>query len=244
VTLLHRARNVARRLGIDVHRTEADWPVVLIAKAGVDLVLDVGANRGQYAQRLRRGGYAGAIDSFEPLPAAYRDLSDVAERDPAWRVHEAALGAEDGRTILRIAGNDGASSSTLPMLHRHRAAAPESSYVGTVEVREVRLGSIWSEVAAGARAPLLKLDVQGAEGAVLDGAAECLPEISAVHAELSLAPLYEGAPTGRELLDRLTGEGFRLVDLAPGFRDRRTGELLQADGLFLRGSLTERSGKT
>ena len=55
--------------------------------------------------------------------------------------------------------------------------------------------------------------------------------------ELSIAPLYDGAPTARDMLERLDRSGFELMGIEPGFSDPSTGQLLQFDGLFFRPGL-------
>ena len=46
----------------------------------------MGANRGQYARRLRRTGFKGHIASFEPVPAVFEELRATAAEDPRWLV--------------------------------------------------------------------------------------------------------------------------------------------------------------
>ena len=236
VTALHRLRQAALRLGLDVRRAHAGGPAAILNGRGVDLVLDVGANRGQYGDDLRRAGYQGRICSFEPLPSAYGALARRASRDPLWDVHEIALGDRDRTAGLNVAANAGTSSSVLPMRERHLRAAPESRYLDTIDVPMRRLATIWAEIVPPACAPFLKLDVQGFEGAVLDGAADHLNELTGLQLEVSLVPLYEGAPTLREILDRTESLGMALAHVEPGFADPNTGELLQMDVLFVRAS--------
>jgi hypothetical protein len=75
----------------------------LFALLNVDCVLDVGANRGQFAAFLRHEvGYTGHISSFEPQPACLRDLEANASRDPLWKIYGFALGNESGQAPLNI----------------------------------------------------------------------------------------------------------------------------------------------
>ncbi|MDX1547792.1 MAG: FkbM family methyltransferase, partial [Rhodothermales bacterium] len=85
----------------------------------------------------------------------------------------------------------------------------------------------------GARA-YLKLDVQGYERHVLDGAARALPQILGLQLEMSLVPLYDGETPFHEMLTVLDGLGFTLMSVEPVHADARTGQLLQVDGIFFR----------
>lgn len=201
---------------------------------GCDLVLDVGANTGQYAARLRELGYGGKILSFEPLPDAHAQLLARAAADPLWEVHpRCALGAAAGTGALNVAGNS-VSSSLLPMLDLHAAAAPRSIYIGQVETPVTTLDALLESSAGLARRLYLKIDTQGFEAEVLAGCAEVLPRIHAVEIELSLAPLYAGQQSWRWFIDFFESRGFDLWELRSAFRDPRDGRMLQMDGIFRR----------
>jgi FkbM family methyltransferase len=205
----------------------------LLRAYGVDVVLDVGANTGQFARELRRAGYAGRIESFEPQGAAFRALEQRAAADPRWKIHRMAVGDRDGTATLNLAGNS-LSSSLLEMLPAHADSAPESRYVGTEEVPTRRLDGLFDALAPAGSSVFLKIDTQGFERQVLDGAAGCLARIDTVQVEMSLVSLYAGAPLFGELLDRLQSLGYDLVGLEPGFAEPATGRLLQTDGIFHR----------
>ena len=84
----------------------------LFGMYGVNCVIDVGAHEGEYAKRLRAGGYTGRIVSFEPVPRAFAELEQAAAGDPDWHVHAVALGREDGTTTMNVV--PGTLSSILP----------------------------------------------------------------------------------------------------------------------------------
>jgi hypothetical protein len=86
----------------------------------------------------------------------------------------------------------------------------------------------------GGRNLFLKIDVQGFEPQVLEGAARLLDRTQGVQLELSLAPLYEGQTLFLPLVDWLAKKGFELWALIPGFIDNKTGRMLQVDGIFFR----------
>jgi FkbM family methyltransferase len=230
-----------RRLGYELHPYDPG-PVLydedvrrvrLLASERIDLVLDVGANAGQYAQRLRRAGYTGRIVSFEPLSQAFAELERKAGQDAAWQTRRLALGHEDGSAEIHVSANSW-SSSLLDMGERHLRSAPDSAYVGTEPVTTARLDTIWDELARPEERVFLKLDVQGLEMHVLRGAEASLDKLGGVQAELALAHLYEGDSPWREVVDHLEQRGFELAGLEPGFEDPDSGRMLQADGIFVR----------
>jgi FkbM family methyltransferase len=203
-------------------------------KFEIDLVLDVGANIGQFASEIRQCGYAGKIVSFEPLSQAHAELLQTSAGDPMWDAYpRCALGDHNGEVEINIAGNS-QSSSILPMLESHRSAAPESEYQGKEIVPIKTLDAIAGQYLKDARAPFLKIDTQGFEWQVLDGARDTLPHIKGVLVELSLVPLYGGQHLWREVIDRLEAEGFILWAFNPVFSDQIMGRTLQVDGVFYR----------
>lgn len=230
---------VARRLGFDVIRfhpeSSDDATLALVFKhLQVDLVLDVGANEGQYVGSLRERGYVGRVVSFEPLSSAYGRLSEAARGDPAWTVHRrCAIGASDGEISINIAGNN-VSSSVLPMLSSHTDAAPESRYIGSEQVPLARLDTVAPAYLGDAKSVFLKIDTQGFEASVLDGAAQLLQRCRAVQLEMSLVPLYDGQQLWPYFVDFLQLRGFVLWTVLPGFVDPGSGRTLQMDAVFAR----------
>ena len=227
-------------VGVDVRRyvppvqPPPSQTVSSMRKFNIDLVLDVGANRGQFAAEIRRQGYAGKIVSFEPLSAAYTQLQQASMQDPMWEVGpRCALGDQAGEVEINIAGNSD-SSSILPMLESHRSAAPESAYQGKEFVPIKTLDDVAGQYLKDARSVFLKIDTQGFEWHVLDGARETLPHIKGILVELSLVPLYEGQHLWRDVIARLEAAGFTLWAFKPVFSDLTQGRTLQVDGVFYR----------
>lgn len=116
----------------------------------------------------------------------------------------------------------------------HLEAAPDSRYVASETVRLERLDDIGRPLLPKHGNLLLKVDTQGYEEEVLAGADLLLKSVSAMQLELSVVPLYHGAPSLRRILELCEGLGFQLHGLIPGFYEEKSGGLLQMDGLFLR----------
>jgi len=230
-------RAAARQFGIDIRRysprNDADLRRLRILETNcVDLVLDVGANVGQYGTKLRESGYSGRIVSFEPGCRAFAVLQDRAAADPGWRCERLVLGDHAGPARLSIANNL-ASSSLLDITELHLVAAPEARTVGTEEVLVRTLAEVLPNLIDETERPFLKVDVQGYELSVLRGAEDWMARILGAEIELSLTPLYRGQPLFREVLDFLEAADLALASLEPGLSDPRTGRLLQMDGLFV-----------
>jgi FkbM family methyltransferase len=230
-----------QRLGWDVRRTAYPSSEEILLKRFLavtrpSVIFDVGANIGQYGLSLRKCGFAGRIVSFEAIPSVHARLAAVAARDRYrdWLVAPCcALGRAPGASRINVARNS-VSSSLLPMHETHLKAAPDSRYVANEVIRLERLDDIALPLLPKDGRLFLKVDTQGYEEEVLAGADGVLNGVSAMQLEVSLAPLYQGAPDLRRILEVCEGLGFHLHGLIPGFYDEKTGRLLQMDALFLR----------
>jgi FkbM family methyltransferase len=205
-----------------------------LAHHKIDVVLDIGANAGQFGEQLRNNDFIGRIISFEPLPDAHALLTQNASTDSHWHVHtRCALGNYDGETVINIAGNS-VSSSLLPMLQAHSSVAKDSAYIGTIDTPIARLDAVAGQYLRDAERYFIKIDTQGFEWQVLEGASETLKNATGVLCELSLVPLYESQRLWLEVVERLRLEGFTLWSLQQVFCDVRSSRTLQVDAIFFR----------
>ena len=232
-------RNCIRRTGWDLTRidsrpSEAVQLVRQLHAHRIDVVFDVGANTGQFGEKLLDAGFPGRIVSFEPSTGAHSTLIKRAQRDARWIIApRMALGDHTGTISLNLAGNS-VSSSVLPMLPSHCNAAPESRYVGSEIVDLRTLDSVNNEFATDRERVFLKLDVQGFESSVLQGAEQFLQRVLGIQIELSLVPLYDGERLFHPMLHDLEARGYELWSVVPGFFDPETSRLLQVDAIFFR----------
>lgn len=231
---VRRVRRLVNRAGFDITRQPFTYHFVRVLQGrGITQVVDIGANTGQFGVELRASLFTGDLLSVEPLQAAYDELVRTCAHDPRWRAVRAAVSDAPGTLELNVSGNS-VSSSPLPMLDLHATAAPEARYVGVEQVPATTVDLLVVEQRIDPAVALLKIDVQGYETQVLDGAAETLERFAAVQLELSLAPLYAGQRLLPEVLARMDGHGFDLWLTDPAFLDPATGRMLQCDGLFVR----------
>ena len=207
--------------------------IKLLNNFQIKTVLDVGANSGQYAYYIRRLGYRNKIISFEPLSEAYSTLRKFAERDRKWDTVNVALGDLDGELDINVSKNS-VSSSVLEMTSIHVQAEPHSAFRGKERIAIKRLDTWVDETGLDLGSTYVKIDTQGFEKAVLEGAAESLKEIKGLQMELSIVELYKGQSLATEMINYLESMGFALYSVEPGFYDKKTGRLLQFDGIFYR----------
>jgi FkbM family methyltransferase len=237
-------KSTLRRLGWEVSRfcpenSRIRRSGLRLDAMGVDLVIDVGANAGQFALELRESGYAGRIISFEPLSRAYDDLLVASSGDPLWQIApRCALGSSKGEANISISRNSW-SSSLLPITDQHLNAAPQAMFIGSELVSISTLDALVLEDVVGARNPYLKIDTQGYESEVLEGAKQILSHLVGLQLELSLVSLYEGQPDFIEMIQHLQKLNFQLFGLEPEFYDTNTSRLLQVDAIFCRPSLNK-----
>lgn len=210
--------------------------VATLEHLGASSVLDVGANIGQFATALRSSGYRGTIVSCEPLTDAFAHLRRRAAHDPGWVVRQTAVGSEVGSAEINISANS-YSSSLLEMTDAHTSAAPGSHTVAAETVPLTTIEELVRELDLDPARTLLKIDTQGYEPQVLDGAGPLVGTLAAISLELSFVPLYAGQQLFDELVERLRGAGYLLYAIEGGFGDRQTGRMLQCDGLFVRSDL-------
>ena len=116
----------------------------------------------------------------------------------------------------------------------HLDAAVESLYIGSEQVEVDTINHLWNKYIDASDKVAVKIDAQGFEGEVLKGASNYLKQISLLQIELSFITLYEGQDLIEDMLKHLSSLGFTLIDLVPGFRHPKNGDLLQCDGIFAR----------
>lgn len=227
-------RSFLRRRGVEVSGYR--WTVTaqrqkIFDYYGIDLLVDVGANVGQYAKAARRAGYGGTLVSIEPLGSAFEQLQSAAADDPQWEVVRSAVGATAGSLTLHVSKGS-IFSSALRILDNAVAADGNAKQIGDEEVSLVTL----DEVLAGRdyAGLAVKIDVQGFERDVLDGAERSLSVAKVVEMELSPRPVYEGQMLMEESLRRMADAGFVLSLSENLLRDQVSGRCLQFNGIFTR----------
>lgn len=215
---------------ISIAQTYDASRIAAFKRIGIDLVIDVGANTGQYAKALRTSGYIGQIVSLEPLPDAFNELKESRRADPAWQGIQAAAGPAMGKAAINVSA-DTVCSSLLQPSEQLTRVMPSARTVATLDIDQVRIDDL--ELPVHKRAAL-KLDVQGFEKQAMAGATEMLKKISILEVELAIDAAYDGAYTLVEALPDIIALGFEVISLNRGYSDTKTGRLVDVDMIFER----------
>lgn len=214
-----------------IARQHMSW---LLRQLNINCVLDVGANIGQYAQRLRRGGYAGRIVSFEPVPAIAEKLRDAARDDPEWRVFECALGEADEEAEINV--RPGSMSSLLPSSDFGKDWHDRLREGEAQKISVRRLDGLFDEAIDGIRDPrvYLKLDTQGYDMQAFAGAGDRLQEIAGMQSEVACVPIYDGMPRLPDQIAAYEAAGFEITGMFPVTRHKETMRVIEFDVTMVR----------
>ena len=211
----------------------------------IDALIDVGANEGQYAIQARRdAGFAGHIFSFEPNPDVFAVLERNAARDAKWYVFNMALSDFDGGVTFNIMAANQFSSIAKPSDTLDPIFTERNRVERTVEAPCRRLDGMLDELLSpyGLSRPFLKMDTQGHDRSVCEGADGRLGDMIGVQSELAVRPQYDGASDYRDMIAYLEAKGF----MPNAFFANNKGHfplLVEMDGIFLRADLA-RDGAT
>jgi FkbM family methyltransferase len=206
-----------------------------LVASNIKTVLDVGANKGQFA-KLARAVFADAtIYSFEPLPDCYDVLKNAMPDDKKFFCYNKAAGSSES-TLEFFRSVHSPSSSFLQMEDLHKQAFPESSkgqVQQPIQVPVTTLDIFYNEVKP-AQNILLKIDVQGFEAEVIKGASAMMQQVKVVILEMSLQKLYKAQPLFHDVYMMMYEKGFRYHGNLSQMLHAETGEVVQLDAVFIK----------
>jgi len=217
-----------RRCGFEVVRKDRGTLLglhlsTLFDQYKINVVIDVGARRGEYGNWLRRNGYKGWIVSFEPVAESFGFLAQTAARDPHWLAYNLALGRERGEAKINVTQLTFYSSFRNPSPYAFETFGSQPTVKFTETVAVATLDEMFDQIISGISDPhvYLKMDTQGWDLEVLEGAAESLTHVMALQSEIATQAIYDGMPMMRESLDYFDRSGFAISGLFPVNLDRK-----------------------
>lgn len=198
-----------RRLGYEINQKLPSLADFLESRK-VELLIDVGANYGQFGKKIRELGYQGRIISFEPTLAAFKKLTEASLGDPKWEVHKFALGPRRGKATINTGSNDSMSS------FKTQTSAVEGTYyhlddLAKEEVDVIPLDDLLDKIAG--QNSFLKLDTQSYEQEIISSGPKVTQILSGIVMELPIVHLYENTWTFDEAIKYMRDRGFILAQM-------------------------------
>jgi FkbM family methyltransferase len=195
----------------------------------IDTIIDVGANIGQFGKALRADGYRGKIVSFEPTKAAFQTLSRKAAADGNWEAHQCGIGAAPGTAVLHASKlsvfNSLLQLSSVAGLHDDRMAVDHTEEISIYTLDDVA-GQLSGKI-------LLKIDTQGYERQVIEGAQQTIMRVAGILMELPVIHTYEGEWHFHEALKYMSEAGFVPAQIqAVGYHGKDNVSAVDSDCLF------------
>lgn len=237
-------RQVNNMFNLDVVRVSGQYTLkahiaTVIEKYGIDAIIDVGANEGDFGSLMRGIGFKGEIFSFEPVAEAFGILASRAINDDKWHAYDFALGSEAGVSQINVSRFSQFSSILSANEYGNSWENMQVEHQQAIVIKT--LDQCFSEgIIHGGKRYLLKMDTQGYDLEVFKGAKDSLSSVCCMLSELSLIPLYEGMPNYLESLAIYAGEGFSASGFYPITRHQNLA-LNEVDCMFVRGKTLDGS---
>lgn len=228
---------VKAALGLPQTRLHQDWRILqpIGPVASPHVVLDVGAHAGWFFHCWQDWCPSAQVHAFEPYPESFEKMAALYGQDARVTLNRLGVGDACGSLSLQVMAESKVSNSFLS----HRAQAWEevrfrTGAISQLEVPVTTLDAYCAERSI-ARVYLLKIDVQGFELKVLEGARGTLPRTDHILVESAIRPLYHDAATFTQVVTFLQGHGFHLMALRAWHRGNHV--LMETDMLFRRDEL-------
>jgi FkbM family methyltransferase len=209
---------------------------MIINGLGIKYVIDIGANTGQFAESLFDFNFKGKVISFEPVTKCYHSLLKLKNKYPNLIIAEkCAIGNEDRIAEINIT-DDSVFSSILKIKEFHAQLKPKSRIVQNESVQMHKLDSIIDQYLPGNETSvILKIDTQGYEKEVLEGATNTLKRIQGVKIEIPLISIYENTQfTFYEIIEFMKEHKFNPYSFNIEGVNLKTGRVHTIDGLFIK----------
>ncbi len=229
------ANGILKHFGLELRLQQAiARRLAWLRTLGIDTILDVGANTGQFATLIRETLPDARIYSFEPLRGCFDQLVANMAGDARFQAYNIALGDENGQTRF-YQSSWTQSSSLLEMTDLHRRVFPHTSEQEVTTAAVCRLDDFVADLVLGDHL-LIKVDVQGAERAVLRGGDETIRRADVLLIEASFRELYKGQMLFNEMVDHLHQRDFAYMgSLSVAASDPADGMNIFEDAIFVRG---------
>lgn len=195
-------------------------------------IFDIGGYDGRTAIKYDRLFSRTHIHIFEPFPASVKRIRKSYGDRKNFIINEVAISNFVGKDFLHI-NNNAATNSLLPSNASLKVFDKVTTTIDRIEVQVNTIDNYCDEIGI-EYIDILKLDVQGGELRVLEGAEGMLrrKRISVIYCELEFVEIYEGQPLVHHISQFLNGFGYSLYSLY-NFSYLPDGRMSYCDGIFV-----------
>lgn len=205
----------------------------LLQAYDINMVLDIGANKGQFANQVIKQGYQGQVISFEPSRDSFHDLMEASASSQQWLAYNFGLSDKNSEAELHIYRDNTFSSLYAPSNKGKNLFAEYLNETRTEAIDLRRLDDVWPSLnMSDSSRVFLKTDTQGHDYQVLAGASQSLSKISVIMAEASLQSIYNNEITFYKIIELLGRHGFAISGMYPFSFSPRL-ELVELDIFFI-----------
>lgn len=236
-------KSIFKRLGLDINfvrserylkqKEEADlrrsnqW----LTEFNFHSIIDIGANEGQFAKKVRTLFPETKIISFEPIPSVFEKLRAEFALDKNFKAFNVGLGEKEEKMQLWL--NEYSPSSSLLKMDHHTEHFDFAVKQNQIEIQLAKLDSFKNEIDE-SKPFLVKIDVQGYEDRVIKGGTAVLKQAKMIITEVSFVSLYEGQVLFDQIYSSLRALGFKYAGNYEQLHSPINHSVLQADAIFLR----------
>lgn len=192
-----------------------------IRKKGLkpSIIFDIGAARGSWTKSIINIFPESNFVLFDPLQENVKFLNEIKSKYPNVAYHVCALGEKNSELELNV--------------HSDQTSKFESEWGGTKRIVPVCTLDSFVNKSENKSIYFMKVDVQGAELDVFNGATEILKLCSVIQVEVSFRKVYKNAPIAHEIIKYLGDKGFRIFDFVSAVKRKEDRVLLQVDMFFV-----------
>lgn len=198
----------------------------------IDLIIDIGASTGKYAEMLRRFGYSNYIFSIEPVTESFKKLNINSSSDKKWIAKQFIISNEKKNKIKINVSKDFDNSSILNATDLHLKNYKGAKFLHNEEVESKTLDELMNNDIEKKNNMMLKIDTQGSEGDILKSGSELLDQFKLIQVELSIQKLYTNQNMWIDIIEYLRKKNFDVWNIIPGYKQRDKGQLYQFDAIF------------
>ena len=226
---------VRKHSSISLNFKEPFYHFRALIKEPQPVIFDIGAYQGETARQFKFSFPKSSIHVFEPINESFTIMKNKLQKTDGMFFNNIAIGdSVIEADNFYITNNKGSSSLLKPKKSANKFW--DGNPLLMQKKVEVKVNTIdkYCEDRSINKIDILKIDVQGGEIRVLNGASRMLGQknIKLIFTEISIAPSYKNQSEIDEIISLLRAHGYRIFNF---FKMKHIeGKLIECDVLFYR----------